>query len=152
MTLEPTGLRNSKPTDLRVSVNAFIVHDGKILLQRRSDNGNWNLPGGGVKIGESLTVALRREVWEETGLTVHITRYIGVYSDPLETTLVYPDGRVLHYIAHALECRVTGGTLQSDHESLELGWFDPRELPEPFSPQHRRRVADALEGKATVFQ
>ena len=140
------------PTGLRVSVNAYVVQNDKILLQRRSDNGNWNLPGGGVELGESLTIALHREVLEETGLTVGITRYIGVYSDPLETTLAYPDGRVLHYIAHTLECRVTGGALRMNHESLELGWFDPRDLPEPFSSQHRRRVADALEGKATVFR
>lgn len=139
-------------TGLRVSVNAYIVREGKILLQRRSDNGNWNLPGGGVEVGESLSVTLHREVSEETGLTVGITRYIGVYSDPLETALKYPDERVLHYIAHVLECHVIGGELRLDHESLELMWFDPHSLPEPFSPQHRRRVADALEGKATVFR
>ena len=152
MNFEPTGLRVSTPTGLRVSVNAFILHDGKILLQRRSDNGNWNMPGGGVEIGESLITALHREVFEETGLLAQITRYIGVYSDPLETTLSYPDGRVLHYIAHVLECSVIGGTLQMDHESLELGWFDPHALPEPFSPQHRGRVADAVERKDTVFR
>lgn len=143
---------NLEPTGLRVSVNSYIVHDGRILLQRRSDNGNWNLPGGGVDIGESLTTALHREVLEETGLTVGVTRYVGVYSDPLETTLAYADGRVLHYIAHVLECRVTGGALRVNYESLELGWFDPHALPEPFSPQHRRRVADALEAQATVFR
>ena len=143
---------SSELTGLRVSVNAYIVQNDRILLQRRSDNGNWNLPGGGVEIGETLEVALHREVLEETGLTVSITRYIGVYSDPLETTLVYPDGRRLHYIAHVLECRVTGGSLRMNHESLELAWFDPHALPEPFSPQHRGRVADALEGRATVFK
>ena len=139
-------------TGLRVSVNAFIVQNDKILLQRRSDNGHWNLPGGGVEIGESLSSALHREIFEETGLTAEITRYIGVYSNPLETTLAYPDGRVLHYIAHVLECSVTGGTLRINDESLELAWFDPHALPEPFSPQHRGRVADALEQKDTVFQ
>ena len=144
MTLELTGLR--------VSVNAYIVHDGEILLQRRSDNGRWNLPGGGVEIGESLTAALHREVLEETGLSVAIARYIGVYSDPLETALTYPDGRALHYIAHVLECQVIGGALKINHESLELAWFDPRALPEPFSSQHRGRIADALEAKATVFR
>ena len=143
---------NLELTGLRVSVNAYVIQDRKLLLQRRSDNGRWNMPGGGVEIGESLTVALHREILEETGLTVAITRYIGVYSDPLETSLVYPDGRVLHYIAHVLECRVTGGELHVNHESLELGWFDPHALPEPFSPQHRGRMADALEGQATVFK
>ena len=141
-----------EPMAFRVSVNAYIVQDNQILLQRRSDNGQWNLPGGGVELGESLTAALHREVFEETGLQVSITRYIGVYSDPLETALAYPDGRVLQYVAHVLECRVTGGELCLDHESLELTWCDPHALPEPFSQPHRVRVADALEGKDTVFR
>ena len=52
MNLEPTGLRVSTPTGFRVSVNAFILHDGKILLQRRSDNGNWGLVSRIVEPGE----------------------------------------------------------------------------------------------------
>jgi ADP-ribose pyrophosphatase YjhB (NUDIX family) len=132
------------PTHLRVSVNAFIVQGGKLLLQQRSDNGRWNLPGGGVELGETLAVAVQREVREETGLEVEVVRYVGVYSDPLETTLAYPDGRVVHYIAHVLECRVVGGALEHDHESLALAWVNPAALPEPFSDQHRARVRDAL--------
>jgi ADP-ribose pyrophosphatase YjhB (NUDIX family) len=139
-------------THLRVSVNAFIVQGSKLLLQRRSDNGRWNLPGGGVELGESLEDTVKREVREETGLEVEVVRYVGVYSRPEETTLQYPDGRVVQYIAHVIECRVTGGTLQHDHESLELAWVDPHALPEPFSEQHRPRVRDALEGKAPVLR
>ena len=139
-------------TGLRVSVNAFILDDaGRVLLQRRSDNGNWNLPGGGLELGERLSEALNREVREETGLEVEILRYIGVYSDPDFTSLTYPDGRVVHYVAHLLECRMIGGHLQHDHESLELGWFDPKRLPEPFSPQHRPRIEDALQHLEAAF-
>jgi ADP-ribose pyrophosphatase YjhB (NUDIX family) len=139
-------------TGLRVSVNAFILDSaGRVLLQRRSDNGNWNMPGGGLELGESLSAALHREVLEETGLEVAIERYVGVYSDPATTSLTYPDGRVVHYVAHVLVCRVTGGVLQQNHESLELGWFDPNNLPEPFSAQHRPRIADALQNLEAAF-
>jgi ADP-ribose pyrophosphatase YjhB (NUDIX family) len=139
-------------TGIRVSVNAFIVDDaGRVLLQRRSDNGNWNMPGGGLEMGESLSEALHREVLEETGLEVTILRLVGVYSDPATTSLAYPDGRVVHYVAHVLECRVIGGNLQHDHESLELGWFDPSQLPEPFSAQHRPRIADAMQHLEAAF-
>lgn len=140
------------PTALRVSVNAFILDDtGRVLLQRRADNGYWNLPGGGLELGERLEDALHREVREETGLEVRILRLIGVYSDPRITTMAYPDGRVLHYVTSLFECRVTSGTPRVDHESLELDWFDPRQLPEPFSPNHVPRVRDALEGREAAF-
>jgi glycerol-1-phosphatase len=140
------------PTALRVSVNAFILNDaGQVLLQCRADNGYWNLPGGGLELGESLEQALHREVREETGLEVRVLRLIGVYSDPRITTMGYPDGRVLHYVTGLFECRVASGFPRVDHESLELDWFDPRQLPEPFSPNHLPRVQDALAAREAAF-
>jgi 8-oxo-dGTP pyrophosphatase MutT (NUDIX family) len=49
-----------------------IVRDaaGRVLMQRRSDNGQWGLPGGALEPGESLEETGRREVWEETGVRV----------------------------------------------------------------------------------
>jgi ADP-ribose pyrophosphatase len=43
-------------------------HDRRLLLIRRGDTGQWALPGGGVDPGETATVAMGRELWEETGL------------------------------------------------------------------------------------
>jgi ADP-ribose pyrophosphatase YjhB (NUDIX family) len=54
----------------RVRVSAILRWQGRILLLRH-DKGQgevWLLPGGGVQLGESLISALRRELWEETGL------------------------------------------------------------------------------------
>jgi ADP-ribose pyrophosphatase YjhB (NUDIX family) len=140
------------PTALRCSVTAFVQNSsGRVLLQRRSDNGFWNLPGGGLELVENLETAVKREVLEETGLEVEVLRLIGVYSDPSITVMTYPDGRCLQYISSLFECRVMGGELRLDVESLELGWFDPLSLPEPFSPNHVMRMRDALERREAAF-
>src|SRR5437899_10479150 len=95
---------------IRPGVSA-IIHTGEgLLLQRRSDNRLWGLPGGGVEPGESVTQALVREVREETGLEVVRLRLIGDYSSPEHRpTVPYPDGNVIHYISSSFECRVVAG-------------------------------------------
>jgi 8-oxo-dGTP pyrophosphatase MutT (NUDIX family) len=139
-------------SSLRVSATAFIRDEfGRVLLQQRSDNGFWNLPGGGLELGESVAEACVREVREETGLIVEIVRLIGVYSAPKITTMSYPDGRVIQYITSLFECRMTGGKLEVDAESLALEWFDPQKLPKPFSPNHIPRLQDALAGQTAAF-
>ena len=55
---------------------------GRILLVRRCDTGDWELPGGHVDPGESASDAAVRETAEESGITVEITGLAGVYTDP----------------------------------------------------------------------
>ena len=130
----------------------MIFGDGGVLLQRRDDNGLWGFPGGGVEPGESLRVAVRREVLEETGLLVEPLRVIGVYSAPeMHQIMTYPDGAVIHYISTALECAITGGTMACGAESLELGWFDPECPPETLMPVARIRLRDALARAPQAF-
>jgi 8-oxo-dGTP diphosphatase len=62
---------------------AFIRNDqGEILLQRRSDTGQWVLPGGAIDPDEEPADAVVREVWEETRLKVVPDKLIGVYGGP----------------------------------------------------------------------
>lgn len=54
----------------RIRVSAILRWEGRILLLRhdKAEREVWLLPGGGVRVGESLIRALQRELWEETGL------------------------------------------------------------------------------------
>src|SRR5207247_3713755 len=65
---------------IRPGVSAIILTGEGLLLQRRSDNGLWGLPGGGVEPGESVTEAVVREGRAETGREEVPLRLVGLDS------------------------------------------------------------------------
>jgi 8-oxo-dGTP pyrophosphatase MutT (NUDIX family) len=137
---------------VRASVSAVIWdRRGRLLLQQRSDGGQWGLPGGSVEVGESVIEAVRREVKEETGLLVGIRRLVGVYSDPALQIVRYPDGLVWHYVNVCFECVARGGELTTCDETLDLRFFAPRALPRTLLPNHRIRIRDARSRRAVAF-
>ena len=137
---------------IRPGVAAVILSSGGVLLQRRDDNGQWGLPGGGVEPGESVRRAIVREVAEETGLEFEPIRLIGVYSDPANHQIVtYPNGAVIHYVSSVFECAIRGGTLACGPESLELGFFPPDALPADTLAISRIRIVDALANQVGAF-
>jgi ADP-ribose pyrophosphatase len=119
--------------NFRIGVSAVIFQDGKVLLALRRDIGWWNLPGGGMEIGETVEEAVVREVLEETGLVVVVERLLGVYSKPQKQEVL------LGFI-----CRRIGGELKATEESSACQFFPPNQLPAKLLPKHRQRVEDAL--------
>lgn len=100
---------------------------GQVLLARRSDNGCWSLPAGIIDPGEQPSDAVLREVFEETGIEVEIERVGGVATHPV----VYPNGDRCEYLNVWFRCRAVGGRPRADNdESLDVGWFDPDNLPD----------------------
>ena len=140
-----------KALGVRPSVAAVILDRDRVLLQRRSDGGQWGLPGGSVEVGESVTEAVVREVREETGLEVMPERLIGVYSDPALQVVRYPTGHVWHYVTTLFGCAVRGGTLTICDETLALRYFPVRRLPATLLPHHRIRIKDALARRGAPF-
>ena len=137
---------------IRPSVSAVIFdRRGRLLLQQRSDGGQWGLPGGSLEIGESVTDAVRREVREETGLRVSVRRLIGVYSDPEHQVVRYPDGNVWHYVNVCFECVTRGGRLQTCDETLALAYVPPRRLPAALLSNHKVRIRDACARRIASF-
>lgn len=137
---------------IRPTVSAVIFdRKGHLLLQQRSDGGQWGLPGGKMEIGESATQAVVREVKEETGLEVSARRLIGVYSDPALQVVRYPDGNVWHYVSLCFECAVRGGTLTTCDETLALDYFSLRRLPDTLLANHRVRIRDARARRTAAY-
>ncbi len=105
---------------LVVGSSAVVVDDeGRILLQRRSDSGNWALPGGAMDIGETFAQSVIREVKEETGFDVRIERIVGIYSDPAHV-FAYDDGEVRQEFNICLACTIAGGELAVSSESTDV--------------------------------
>ena len=149
ITLEPDA---GRALGIRPTVSAVIFdRRGCLLLQQRSDGGQWGLPGGSMEIGESAAQAVAREVREETGLDVRPRRLIGVYSDPALQVVRYPDGNVWHYVSLCFECTVRGGTLTTCDETLALDYFPLRRLPATLLANHRVRIRDARARRPVAY-
>jgi 8-oxo-dGTP pyrophosphatase MutT (NUDIX family) len=116
----------NKPRTL--TVIALIERDGSVLLERRADAPLWSLIAGHVDDDETLTDALRREVCEETGLSVRAFELFGTFSDPTRI-VAYPDGNIYRVasLVDLVEVESFGGMRASD-ESEELRFFSQAEL------------------------
>lgn len=134
------------PDRIQSSASAFIMNDrGHVLLQLRQDNRHWALPGGRQDVGESITQTCVREVWEETGLHVRVTRLIGIYTDPTQFLVArYPSGEVVQICNVCFECEIIGGRMTLSPESVEIGFYPLDALPAPILPAHKIRIQDAL--------
>jgi 8-oxo-dGTP pyrophosphatase MutT (NUDIX family) len=118
-----------KVNSLVPSVNVVVVNDdGEILLIRRSDNGNWALPGGAIDLGESLTQAAVRETKEETGIDCQITGLVGIYTDPKHVILYTSNGEARQEFSIVLTARPAGGTPTPSSESADVRWVSRDEL------------------------
>lgn len=116
------------PQSIGVGALALIERDGRLLLELRSDCGRWGLPGGGVGADEEVEDALRREVFEETGLTVTSQERFGVFSDA-SRVIAYPDGGVVRLVSFVYRATVEDvSPLRVSEESLDLRFFDREEL------------------------
>ncbi|MEU2504419.1 NUDIX domain-containing protein [Streptomyces sp. NPDC007863] len=141
-----------KPNSLVVAASAVVTDDrGRILLQRRRDNGLWALPGGGMDMGDSLPGTAVREVKEETGLDVEITGLVGTYTDPRHV-IAYSDGEVRRQFNVCFRARVTGGDLRISDESTELRFVDREELDAlPMHHTQRLRLSHFLEDRPAPY-
>lgn len=102
---------------------------GQVLVEKRSDNGQWGLPAGSIDPGETPAEATVREVFEETGLRVRPTRVLGVFGG-IDFRSKYPNGDEVEYTVTVFDCEIIGGKLEIlDGESTELEWFNPEDVP-----------------------
>ena len=116
------------PDAPRLAVGAVVFKDDRVLLVQRGRppaSGEWAIPGGSVKLGESLQAAAEREVLEETGIVI-------AASGPVYTfdVVEYDDeGRVrFHYLIVDLNAEYHGGDLRAGDDALAARWAAADEL------------------------
>lgn len=113
----------------KLSSFAIIIKNNKVLLSLRRDYNIWNLPGGGVENKESPWHAVKREVYEETGLFVDIKKCIGISHCP-----------DMMEISFTFLCKRTEGKLILTEEASEHRFFDINQLPNNMSNKHKERI------------
>ena len=140
------GDRIGKEGKLRPGASAMIF-DGareRILMTQREDNSRWCLPGGGMDPGESAAETCVREVLEETGLEVRITKLVGIYTTP-DLLIEFPDGNKIQPVAFSFEAEITGGELGLSDETIAFGWYTVAEIEAMDTMEHHvTRIHDAL--------
>ncbi|MFB6618348.1 NUDIX domain-containing protein [Streptomyces sp. NPDC056367] len=142
-----------KANSLVPAASVVVVDEhGRVLLQRRTDNGMWALPGGKMELGESIGECAIRETYEETGITAEITGIVGTYTNPGHV-FAYDDGEVRQEFSICLLARPTGGRLRASDESLEVAWFPPETIDDlPMVPSIRKRIDDWRTGRGPVVR
>jgi 8-oxo-dGTP diphosphatase len=95
----------------RPSVYGVVIKENKVLLSPQFGD-KYDLPGGGVDLGENLEAAVVREVKEETGIDVKVTGSLGVESNLFAA--VHGDGKFYHSIMVYYACEVVGGELSTE--------------------------------------
>lgn len=118
---------NSPPIDVpRVAVGAVVLDESvpgekRILLVRRARPpmaGQWSLPGGRLEFGERIDEAVRREVFEESGLVVQVGPLVEVVE------AIHPP---YHYVILDYACRRTGGELRAGDDASDVIFVRPGE-------------------------
>jgi ADP-ribose pyrophosphatase YjhB (NUDIX family) len=124
----------TQPPRHSVSVAAAVInHDGRILVIRRRDHGTWQPPGGILEPGETIHAGLRREVHEETGVSIQPERLTGVYKN-----------MTLGVVALVFRAHPTGGTPQPTNEATNVEWWTTNQIRTNMTETFAIRILDAL--------
>ena len=127
-----------------MGVSGYVEDEqGRVLLGRRSDTGEWAMVYGINEPGEEPADTVAREVKEETGVDVIVTDLVSVKAS--RKVLTYANGDNTMYMDHLFVCKPDpNGNAEpfvGDEESLNVGWFDLNDLPSPLAASTTERLS-----------
>ena len=125
------------------TIGAFgIIFDEqkRVLLVHRRDYDLWNLPGGTLEDFESPVNAVKREVREETGLEIEVSKLLGVYNKENKNDMAF-----------SFLCKVVSGEITLNDEADKIEYFDVNKLPSNTVPKQVERIMDALSSPSEVI-
>lgn len=133
------------------SVHGIVVNESnEILLHRREDSPLWAIPGGKIKIDESVEQCLKREMREELGIEVFTKRLLGIYSDP--SYILALGKQVQRVFLIVFLCVIKKGKLKLTNETVEYSWFKKKDLSSIKAfPLVKEIAIQALNNKNKVF-
>ncbi|MCK5503535.1 MAG: NUDIX hydrolase [Thermodesulfovibrionia bacterium] len=130
----------STPKKPVVTVDAIIeTAGGIVLIKRKNPPAGWAIPGGFVDYGETLEEAVCREMEEETGLNVNLSRQFHTYSDPQRDPRQHTISTI--FIATA------SGKPNAGDDAKEARIFTKDNLPEDIAFDHRQILDDYFSKK-----
>ena len=122
-------MKRKYPNHPIIGVGGIIFQNDRVLLIKRGREpslGQWSIPGGVVRTGETLKEAVVREVFEETHLEVEVLALAKV----LERIFRDPDSRVAyHYVLVDFLCQCRGGELKSGSDAQDARFVPLQDLP-----------------------
>ncbi|MFM9329353.1 NUDIX hydrolase [Paenibacillus mesotrionivorans] len=124
-----------------VSAAAIVINDKNELLLIKGPRRGWEMPGGQVEVGESISDAAIRETKEESGIDIEIIRFCGIFQN------------VGNSICNTLFlAKPVGGELIQTPESLESGFFPIEEALEKVTwKDFRKRIEYCLKTETQPF-
>lgn len=145
-------LRNELGTKPIILAGAGVIiedSEGKILLQHRANNHHWGIPGGSMELGESYEETARREVSEETGLSVGELSVFYLNSGK-HTYYQYPNGDEVYMACVIFTTTDFSGDIQmQENETSDLRWFDLHELPDNINFNARRPISQFVAARSS---
>lgn len=132
---------------LTVGCGVILTNGDKVLLQHRTDEDNWCIPGGVMELGETFEETARRETYEETGLTVGDLQLFGLYSGE-SCYVAYPNGDQVYSVQVIFHSETYWGELQQrGTESKAHRFFGRDELPGNLNPRQKAFIQDWADEK-----
>lgn len=124
---------------------AVVLDDSmRILLEKRSDDKKWSIPGGIVGPNQSVKECIVADISRETGLTTEMQN-LHLFDELSGKAHYYPNGDIIYSVKIVYVAKHCTGELRTNYENLELKYFGLHQIPGNVSGSTKQIVASLIE-------